>query len=110
MKWQIYYLGIDVGSVTVSMVLMDESNRIIQTDYTFHKGQIVECLSDLLKDIDLSQIKTIGYTSSTPKILKLGKVTDSRVAAISAANPQSDTLPVPPNRSPSCASIFLVIS
>jgi len=85
MKWQIYFLGIDIGSVSISLALMDESNRIIQTAYAFHKGQIVECLSVLLKGIDLTQIKTIGYTSSTPQILKLGKVTDSRVAYITAA-------------------------
>ena len=78
-------LGIDIGSVSISLAVIDESNRIIQTAYTFHKGQIIECLTNLLEGIDLSQIKSIGYTSSSPKILKFGIKTDSRVAYITAA-------------------------
>ena len=78
-------LGIDIGSVSVSLAVIDESNRIVQTAYTFHKGQIVECLTNLLGGIDLSRIKSIGYTSSSPKILRCGIKTDSRVAYITAA-------------------------
>ena len=79
-----YLLGIDIGSVSVSLAVIDESNHVVQTAYTFHKGQIVECLTNLLGDIDLSLIKSIGYTSSSPKILRCGSKTDSRVAYITA--------------------------
>jgi len=78
-------LGIDIGSVSISLAVVDESNRIVQTAYTFHKGQIIGCLTNLLKGIDLPRIKSIGYTSSSPKILKFGLKTDSRVAYITAA-------------------------
>ncbi len=78
-------LGIDVGSVSISLAVIDESNRIVHTAYAFHKGQIAECLTDLLQKIDLSLIRSIGYTSSSPKIFKLGKISDSRVAYITAA-------------------------
>jgi len=78
-------LGIDVGSISVSIAVIDDSDRIIHTSYTFHKGQIAQSLAKLLKEVDLSKIKSAGYTSSTPKILTHGTMTDSRVAYITAA-------------------------
>ena len=78
-------LGIDVGSVAISIAVIDKNNKFIQTAYNFHKGQIAHSLANMLKEIDLSTIKAIGYTSSTPKILKYGSQTDTRVAYITAA-------------------------
>ncbi len=78
-------LGIDIGSVSIAAAIIDDNNRIVQTYYTFHKGQIAECLTNLLAGVDLSQIKSIGTTSSTPNILKFSHATDSRVAYITAA-------------------------
>ena len=78
-------LGIDIGSVAVSLAVTDENNSILKTFYDFHKGQPAGCLSRLLLNIDLSEIRSIGYTSSTPGILKCGTPTDSTVAYISAA-------------------------
>ena len=78
-------LGIDIGSVALSLAILDENKRILQTDYIFHKGQPVKCLTGMLQGIDLSGIRSIGYTSSTPKILKFGTLTDSTVAYITAA-------------------------
>jgi len=79
------YLGIDVGSVSVSLVLLDEQMKVIKTYYAFHKGQIMEHLEKAIGELDLSQVKAVGYTSSTPSILKQGLVTDSRIAFIKAA-------------------------
>jgi predicted CoA-substrate-specific enzyme activase len=78
-------LGIDIGSVSISLAVIDESNRIVQTAYTFHKGQIIESLTNLLGEINLTRIRSIGYTSSSPRILRFGIKTDSRVAYITAA-------------------------
>jgi len=82
---RINLLGIDIGSVSISLAVINESDKVIHSAYTFHKGQIAGCLKNLLAEIDLSQIRSIGYTSSTPKILKHGTITDSRVAYITAA-------------------------
>jgi predicted CoA-substrate-specific enzyme activase len=78
-------LGVDIGSVAVSVAILDENKRILRTAYAFHKGQPAGCLSDILQGIDLSGIKSVGYTSSTPKILKYGTQSDSTVAYITAA-------------------------
>ncbi len=78
-------LGIDVGSIAASIAVIDDSNQIVHTSYTFHKGQIVQSLAKILKEVDLSKIKSVGYTSSTPKILNHGTMSDSRVAHITTA-------------------------
>ena len=86
------YLGIDVGSVSVSLVLLDEHKKVIKAYYAFHKGQIMEHLEKGIGDLDLSQVKGLGYTSSTPAVLKQGLMTDSRIAFIKAAKHVHPTL------------------
>jgi activator of 2-hydroxyglutaryl-CoA dehydratase len=80
-----YCLGIDIGSVTIAIAMMDEHNRIIHTGYSFHKGQITENLLKLLEDIDITDLTAVGYTSSAPHIFSQGKLVDSRIAFITAA-------------------------
>ncbi|MGQ1786011.1 acyl-CoA dehydratase activase [Saccharicrinis sp. GN24d3] len=87
-----YYLGIDVGSVAVSTAIIDEQDRIISTRYTFHKGQIVSSLESLLKNIKIEEIKGIGYTSSTPNVIRDGTLVDTRGAYINAAKHFHPTL------------------
>jgi predicted CoA-substrate-specific enzyme activase len=79
-----YFLGIDIGSVSIAMALLDEEFGVFHTDYAFHKGQVAETLLKLLAKIEISEV-SIGYTSCTPTILKQGMVTDSRIAYITAA-------------------------
>ena len=79
------FLGIDIGSVAIGIAFIDENNRILHTDYSIHKGQIREHLLRMLKEIELSNIQSIGYTSSTPAIIKDGKSVDTRVSYITAA-------------------------
>jgi len=79
------YLGIDIGSVSTAVVVIEKNNRINHVSYHFHKGQIIKNLLQIIRKIDLKEIKSVGYTSSTPAIIKQGKVTDSRVAFITAA-------------------------
>ena len=72
-----YFLGLDIGSVSISLALTDDKGQIIHTKYDFHKGQIKEKLSGFLREINLNGIRRISYTSSTPPIIKksLGSVT-----------------------------------
>jgi predicted CoA-substrate-specific enzyme activase len=79
------YLGIDIGSVSMSVAVLDEHHHVIHTAYVFHKGQIAEKIESLLQEIDLSQVSNMGYTSSAPAIFKQGCVCDSRVSYITAA-------------------------
>ena len=78
-------LGIDVGSVSVSVALTDEHNQVCHTGYAFHQGQIASTLLNLLQNIDINTIKAIGYTSSSHSIIRKGRSVDSRVAYITTA-------------------------
>jgi len=78
------YLGIDIGSVAIALVVINEEKQVLYRFYEFHHGQILEKLSDSLNKIELDKIKTIAYTSSTPPIMKYGISVDSRIAFISA--------------------------
>ena len=80
-----FWLGIDIGSVAIALALTDDKNRIIHTAYTFHNGRITEKLQKLLEKINLTAVKSIGYTSSAPTVINHGKSVDSRVAFITAA-------------------------
>ncbi|MDD4143680.1 MAG: acyl-CoA dehydratase activase [Prolixibacteraceae bacterium] len=80
-----YYLGIDIGSVAISVAVIDDQNRIKHIVYSFHNGRITEKLQKLPGEINLNKVKAIGYTSSTSPLIHHGKKVDSRVAYISAA-------------------------
>ena len=45
---ELYTLGIDIGSTTVKIALVDENNDIAFSDYERHFANIQETLSDLL--------------------------------------------------------------
>ena len=88
-------IGIDIGSVSISIVLLDGQKQVVYKYYSFHKGQIVEELSKALQAIDSANVKAVGFTSSTPNILKQGTSTDARVCFITAAkhfHPNLDAL------------------
>ena len=90
-----YYLGIDVGSVSIGIALIDKGNQIIHTSYTFHKGQILEKLRKSLEGIETEKVKAIGFTSSGPPLINHGTAVDSRIAYITAAkyfHPEMESL------------------
>lgn len=45
-----YTLGIDIGSTTVKIAILDENHQILFSDYKRHFANIQETLSYLLKD------------------------------------------------------------
>ena len=45
-----YSLGIDIGSTTVKIAILDENNNILFSDYKRHFANIQETLAELLKD------------------------------------------------------------
>ena len=48
MNQQLYKLGIDIGSTTVKIAVLDEQNQLIFSDYERHFANIQETLSNLL--------------------------------------------------------------
>jgi predicted CoA-substrate-specific enzyme activase len=79
-----YVLGIDVGSVSISVVAVDRHRNVVQHAYEFHQGRILTCLNNILSNFALSGICGIASTASTPSILKVSQSFDNRVALIEA--------------------------
>jgi len=78
-------LGIDTGSVSISMAEINREREICKTTYQFHHGNIAETLTKIMNDFDLGRIRGIAATASTPSILKANRQYDNRVAIIEAA-------------------------
>ena len=78
-------LGIDIGSATSSVVVMESDGRILYHSYLFHSGQIINTLAGQLSGTDISRVDAVAYTSSCPEIFKTGRKFDNRVASIRAA-------------------------
>lgn len=75
-------LGIDIGSVTLSLVQMDLSGKILKTVYLFHQGQIREHLLAAGQQIDLSTVTGIASCTSSRLNPELVKMVHPEIAAI----------------------------
>ena len=45
-----YRAGIDIGSTTVKLVILDENNGIVFSDYRRHRAHTQETLAELLRE------------------------------------------------------------
>ncbi|MBW1711334.1 MAG: 2-hydroxyglutaryl-CoA dehydratase [Deltaproteobacteria bacterium] len=61
-----YHLGLDIGSISLNTVLLDDSLEVIFDDYTRTRGRpyevTLEVLKRLLKEYDPNQIATVSVT------------------------------------------------
>ena len=48
-EYNLYRLGVDIGSTTVKVAVLDQENRILFSDYERHYANIQETLAKLLK-------------------------------------------------------------
>ena len=67
------YIGLDIGSVSVNAVLVDDEKRILEEHYVRTHGQAIETsrnvLEDMLSRTPLEKIKGLALTGSGGKIL-----------------------------------------
>ena len=77
-----FVLGIDIGSVSISAALIDQKRKIIFSDYKAHHGQIEKVLIKTLDAIDLSKIKAIATTTSTPEIINYNRCYNDQISII----------------------------
>ena len=66
-----YTLGIDIGSTTVKVAVLDREHNIIFSDYKRHFANIQETLSELLQEA----LKVSGNVSVHPVITGSGGLT-----------------------------------
>ena len=70
-KKELYTLGIDIGSTTVKIAILDENNNVAFSDYERHFANIQETLSDLLE----RALKKTGPVCVSPVITGSGGLT-----------------------------------
>ncbi|MBN1697961.1 MAG: hypothetical protein JW881_10645 [Spirochaetales bacterium] len=75
-------LGIDIGSVAVSVALIDDNKTILTTSYCFHHGSIKEKLTDILCGLKTTPPSAIAVTSSTPDIIAKADRYDTQLSVI----------------------------
>ncbi len=78
-------LGIDIGSVSISVAEINPEREILKTAYQFHHGNLAETFTKIMNDFDPGRICGIAATSSTPSIINANRRYDNRVAMIEAA-------------------------
>jgi activator of 2-hydroxyglutaryl-CoA dehydratase len=78
-------IGIDIGSISVSAVLLNTEREILQYSYAAHKGKIKECMLDILEEYDSGETYRYAITSSAPPVFNGVNRYDSRICIIAAA-------------------------
>jgi activator of 2-hydroxyglutaryl-CoA dehydratase len=78
-------LGIDIGSVSVSVARLGSDKVLGRTDYAFHHGDIPGTLTRILGDQDFYEIGRVAVTSATPSLINAHGRYDSRVCLITGS-------------------------
>ena len=76
-------LGVDAGSVAVSLALLAGSRGLVAWRYAFHQGRIRETLAGLLQELSLAEPVVMACTA--PGLLEGARVHDGQLCQIAAA-------------------------
>ncbi|TAL33623.1 MAG: CoA activase [Spirochaetes bacterium] len=79
------YLGVDIGSVSIAIALVDERGEAAKSAYRFHYGKIAATLESMLAEFDAYDARGIACTASSPGIITGAHRYDGRIAVITAA-------------------------
>ena len=77
-------IGLDIGSVSISLVGLSRTGEVQHKDYRFHKGMVRHTLQEMLEVLDPGAVGTIASTTSTPRILRQARYYDNQVCFIEA--------------------------
>lgn len=86
----LHVIGIDIGSVAISLAVLNDSGEIVTSSYQFHQGAIAETLRSILRGIDPQRIGGIAMTSSGPEVLCNISRYDTQIAIIAAVKSRHD--------------------
>ena len=85
-------LGIDIGSVSMSIVKVDLSGKFLSSSYSFHHGRIPETLMKLQENFDLSDIRGIATVSKNWFNTESVRFYDHQTSAVIAGKTLYDEL------------------
>lgn len=78
-------LGIDIGSVAVTLVTLDARESIAHESYALHHGDVRGTLRDLASTLDFARVRAVGTTTPAARLVAPCAAFDSTVAGIRAA-------------------------
>lgn len=78
-------LGIDVGSVSIHIAVLDNRGNIVHTDNCSHQGEIKHNFLKLIKRIDVDNLWCVAVTDSTPSFVRTDKRYDEQLTILRAA-------------------------
>ena len=79
------FLGIDIGSVSLSYVLIDRDKTIVKSCYLAHHGNIHALLRDSLAGLDLSRVQQVAFNHKAADFFSAGVSVNEQVALIEGA-------------------------
>ncbi|MFH1437668.1 MAG: hypothetical protein ABIJ56_18320 [Pseudomonadota bacterium] len=80
-----HILGIDIGSVSVSVAELGPRGAVKASAYRFHHGNITETLEQILAGFNLGRIGAVAATTSTPAVVNSQRRYDNQLSVIKAA-------------------------
>ena len=89
---QKYWLGIDIGSVSFSYVLINQNRQILKKDYLLHQGNIFELLQEKLAEIDLARVHQVAYNHKSSDFFAAGMSVNEQVALIEGIRYQQENV------------------
>lgn len=79
------FLGIDIGSVSLSHVLIDRHGTILQKGYLVHHGNICRLLREILEGLDLSLVQQVAFNHKAGDFFTAGVSVNEQVSLIEGA-------------------------
>lgn len=79
-------LGIDIGSVSISIVCMGLDGKYIKEAYALHHGNVRSALDELMKGYNLSEIAGIATPSGKTNFIDDVHIFDQQVSIMEAAS------------------------
>ena len=80
------YLGLDIGSVSLACVLMDDKRQITHSRYLFHEGRIMPVLQELLSGPEFSNVRQVCYNHNATEFFQAGTELNDQIALMEGAN------------------------
>ncbi|MEW6366467.1 MAG: acyl-CoA dehydratase activase [Acidobacteriota bacterium] len=77
--------GVDIGSVAISIAVVDREGRVLWTSYRFHRGTVGPVLREMLSGLPVASLGAVAQTTAAAPALRDAHQVDTVVAYITAA-------------------------
>lgn len=79
-----HILGIDVGSISIHIAVLNDEGNIVLTDTSTHHGEVKQCLSKLIEPVDINQIHYVAACDTSPSFINASRFYDDQLTMIRA--------------------------